>query len=160
MTDDHSSGAPVLRQHNAERTASCPDFCSLTHCDCSLETSNVSADSSATRVLMLQALWPKLYNREEWTQPSMLHKCANPSCAVPFRSLREGKLFLAETFPANLNASFDGNRRKVRRREHFWLCDACAAQFTLRFDANLGMSTVPLSNRAAPRFLTRTAAAA
>jgi hypothetical protein len=29
----------------------------------------------------------------------MLHKCANPTCTVPFRSLREGKLFLAETCP-------------------------------------------------------------
>jgi hypothetical protein len=90
----------------------------------------------------------------------MLHKCANPACTAPFRSLREGKLFLAETFPSNLNASFDGNRRKVRRREHFWLCDVCSAQFTLHFDANLGMLTVPLSNRAASRFLTRAAAVA
>ncbi|MGO9405072.1 MAG: hypothetical protein ACLPVW_16540 [Terriglobales bacterium] len=90
----------------------------------------------------------------------MLHKCANPSCTAPFRSLREGKLFLAETFPSDPNVSFDGNRRKVRRREHFWLCDVCSAQFTLRFDANLGMLTVPLSNRAASRFLTRAAAVA
>lgn len=88
----------------------------------------------------------------------MLHKCANPACTVPFRSLREGKLFLAENFPSDHSSGFDGNRRKVRRREHFWLCDACCAQFTLRFDANLGMLTVPLSNRAAPRFLTRAAA--
>ncbi|MGD0467413.1 MAG: hypothetical protein ABSA54_03460 [Terriglobales bacterium] len=85
----------------------------------------------------------------------MLHKCANPACTVPFRSLREGKLFLAETFPSDLSASFDGNRRKLRRREHFWLCDACSSHFTLRFDPNLGMMTVPLSERASPRFLTR-----
>ena len=77
----------------------------------------------------------------------MLHKCANPACTVPFRSLREGKLFLAETFPTDLNAAFDGNRRKLRRREHFWLCDACSAHFTLRFDTTLGMLTVPLSER-------------
>ena len=90
----------------------------------------------------------------------MLHKCANPACTVPFRSLREGKLFLAETLPSDLNASFDGNRRKVRRREHFWLCNACSAQFTLHFDADLGMLTVPLSNRAAPRFFTHAVASA
>ncbi len=90
----------------------------------------------------------------------MLHKCANPACTAPFRSLREGKLFLAETSPSDLNASFDGNRRKIRRREHFWLCDACCAQFTLRFDANLGMLTVPLSNRAAPQFFARAVASA
>jgi hypothetical protein len=73
--------------------------------------------------------------------------------------LREGKLFLAETFPSDLSsAAFDGNRRKLRRREHFWLCDACSAHFTLRFDPTLGMLTVPLSEHASPRFLTRTAA--
>ena len=85
----------------------------------------------------------------------MLHKCANPTCTVPFRSLREGKLFLAETFPSDPNPAFDGNRRKLRRREHFWLCNACSGHFTLRFDPTLGMMTVPLSERASPRFLTR-----
>ena len=87
----------------------------------------------------------------------MLHKCANPACTVPFLSLREGKLFLAETFPSETGVAFDGNRRKVRRREHFWLCDACSAHFTLRFDTTLGMLAVPLSIRTAPRFLTRAA---
>jgi len=88
----------------------------------------------------------------------MLHKCANPACTVPFRSLREGKLFLAETFPSNPGVAFEGSRRKLRQREHFWLCDACCAHFTLRFDNNLGMLTVPLSSRSAPRFLTSAAA--
>jgi hypothetical protein len=88
----------------------------------------------------------------------MLHKCANPACTVPFRSLRDGKLFLVETFPSDVSAAFDGNRRKIRRREHFWLCDACAAHFTLRFDTTLGMLTVPLSEHASPRFFTRAAA--
>jgi hypothetical protein len=89
----------------------------------------------------------------------MLHKCANPTCTVPFLSLREGKLFLAETL-SNPNEAFDGTRRKLRRREHFWLCDACATHFTLRFDPNVGMLTVPLSERAGARFLTRAAASA
>lgn len=88
----------------------------------------------------------------------MLHKCANPTCTVPFRSLREGKLFLAETFPSDLNEAFVGNRRKLRRREHFWLCDACARHYTLRFDTSLGMLAIPVSERAEPRFLTRAAA--
>jgi len=82
----------------------------------------------------------------------MLQKCANPTCVVPFLSLREGKLFLAETFPSNLNATFDGSRRKLRRREHFWLCDACSSHYTLRFDAAQGMLTVPLSRAQAHRF--------
>jgi len=84
----------------------------------------------------------------------MLHKCANPTCTVPFRSLREGKLFLAETIPSD-NSGFDGNRRKLRRREHFWLCDVCSSHFTLRFDTTLGMLTVPLRERPTPRFLSR-----
>jgi len=90
----------------------------------------------------------------------MLHKCANPACTAPFRSLREGKLFLAETYPSEMNGSFDGNRRKLRRREHFWLCNACSAQFTLRFDSNLGMMAVPISERASPHYLTRAAVSA
>ena len=77
----------------------------------------------------------------------MLHKCANPVCTVPFRSLREGKLFLAETLPLD-DSAFDPSRRKIRRREHFWLCDACAAHFTLRLDPTLGMLTVLLTGRA------------
>jgi len=90
----------------------------------------------------------------------MLHKCANPACTAPFLSLRQGKLFLAETFPSDFRPVFDGNRRKLRRREHFWLCDDCSSQFTLRFDTNLGMLTVPLSESAGPRFLARTAGSA
>lgn len=89
----------------------------------------------------------------------MLHKCANPDCPVPFRSLREGKLFLVETFPSDI-ATVNGNRRKVRRREHFWLCNACSGHFTLRFDSTLGMLTVPLSERLGPRYLARAAVAA
>jgi hypothetical protein len=87
----------------------------------------------------------------------MLQKCANPTCAVPFLSLREGKLFLAETYPSDQSA-FDGNRRKVRRREHFWLCSACATHFTLLFDSTQGMMTVPVTERAKPNFLMRAAA--
>ncbi len=91
----------------------------------------------------------------------MLHKCANPACSVPFRSLREGKLFLAETCPSDFNVNFDGNRRKLRRREHFWLCGVCASYFTLRFDPTLGMLTVPLSKgHPIPQVLSRAAAGA
>jgi len=80
----------------------------------------------------------------------MLQKCANPGCTVPFRSLREGKLFLAETLATDSDSTLDGNRRRIRKREHFWLCSACSAHFTLHFDASLGMLTVPLSERIPP----------
>lgn len=86
----------------------------------------------------------------------MLQKCANPTCTVPFRSLREGRLFLAETDPSQSEAGANGHRRQQRRREHFWLCDACSSHLTLRFDTNRGMLTVPLSEKVEPRFLART----
>jgi len=88
----------------------------------------------------------------------MLQKCANPTCAVPFLSMHEGKLFLAETSSSSDSSPFDGNRRKQRRREHFWLCDACAAHFTLRFDPTQGMLTVPLNAHPRLRFLGRATA--
>ncbi len=87
----------------------------------------------------------------------MLHKCANPSCSAPFRSLREGKLFLAETLPPESAKQLSGPPARIRRREHFWLCEPCSAQFTLRFDAERGMLTVPINDYVAPRFLTRAA---
>jgi hypothetical protein len=83
----------------------------------------------------------------------MLRKCANPACTVPFRSLREGKLFLAETFPLGPDLALDGHRKKPPRREHFWLCEACSAHFTLRFDIVQGMMTVPLSLERKPRWV-------
>jgi len=90
----------------------------------------------------------------------MLQKCANPGCTVPFRSLHEGKLFLAETIAGDNEANFDPNRKRIRKREHFWLCAACSTHFTLHFDSTLGMMTVPLSDRmAALRARPRTAAA-
>jgi hypothetical protein len=85
----------------------------------------------------------------------MLRKCANPACTVPFRSLREGKLFLAEAPPSGSDDAFDGHRKKSPRREHFWLCEACSAHFTLRFDNEQGMLTVPLNRDAQPRWLTQ-----
>jgi hypothetical protein len=84
----------------------------------------------------------------------MLRKCANPACTVPFRSLREGKLFLAETPPNGPDAPADGPRKKSSRREHFWLCQACSAHFTLRFDTDHGMMTVPLSHALQPHWVT------
>jgi hypothetical protein len=77
----------------------------------------------------------------------MLQKCANPACTMPFRSLREGKLFLAESH------LLEASDRKLRR-EHFWLCADCSAQFTLRFDEKRGMVTVPLDHTERLRYAT------
>jgi len=87
----------------------------------------------------------------------MLQKCANPSCSTPFRSLREGKLFLAETLPGDDTTTAAPLQVRVRRREHFWLCQQCSSQFTLRLDDHGAMLTVPISGRLAPRMLSSAA---
>lgn len=82
----------------------------------------------------------------------MLHKCANPTCVIPFRRLREGKLFQVET-----EYFRDGRPRgralrtlrPSRHVEHYWLCDQCARQITLTFDLERGVIAVPLSGLAA-----------
>lgn len=78
----------------------------------------------------------------------MLHKCANPLCHSPFRSLSHGKLFLLETDYSSAFASSiaPANRRgrAVRRMERYWLCDSCSLSLTLAFERGRGMVTVPL----------------
>jgi hypothetical protein len=82
----------------------------------------------------------------------MLHKCANPTCSIPFRHLREGKLFLAETeYFSGTRAAVHASRRfrPSRHVEHYWLCNDCSRQLTLAFDPERGMITVPLAGTAA-----------
>ena len=55
----------------------------------------------------------------------MLGKCSNPSCRVPFRYLRDGKLFRLEADP-RLRTS------KPNKLEYFWLCDRCSPRMSLR----------------------------
>ena len=77
----------------------------------------------------------------------MLYKCANEACSVPFRRLREGKLFQVETeyFAGHASAPTSSRRtRSWRRVEHYWLCDACSPYVTLTFDQEKGVVTVPL----------------
>jgi hypothetical protein len=74
----------------------------------------------------------------------MLRKCANPDCASPFRRLSEGKLFLLQTDEGPAADDRDQFSRQPQRIEHFWLCDQCAAVFTLSFQRGRGMVTVPL----------------
>jgi hypothetical protein len=88
----------------------------------------------------------------------MLHKCANPACAVRFRNLGRGKLFQIESEyleASGLRPSASGRRvRALRRVERYWLCDECASSLTLTFDQNRGVVTVPLPDVAKPRVLT------
>jgi len=79
----------------------------------------------------------------------MLSHCANSKCCRPFLRLREGKLFLVETDrltkpgePAT--PPFIRARQLQRRVEHYWLCDECAAQWTLIYDPENGVALSPL----------------
>lgn len=72
----------------------------------------------------------------------------NPQCSKPFLKLREGKLFLVETEfsgkSAEVPAGLPSHTRKPRRLEHFWLCNDCAAQWTLIHDREQGIRLSPL----------------
>lgn len=79
----------------------------------------------------------------------MLSRCANLECSKPFLRLREGKLFLVETERLSKTGEAAAppfiRARKLRRLvEHYWLCDACAAQWTLVYDRSCGIALAPL----------------
>jgi hypothetical protein len=109
----------------------------------------------------------------------MLSQCANPQCSKAFLRLREGKLFLVETegFASHDFAKHDlakhdpakaglakpslaksgeppsprGIRPQHAQRqvERFWLCDNCAAHWTLVYDPDRGVALAPLRRPAA-----------
>jgi len=78
----------------------------------------------------------------------MLSRCANPECGKPFLRLREGRLFLVETErvikPALAVPPFVRARQLQRRVEHYWLCDDCAANWSLAYDRDRGITLVRL----------------
>ena len=79
----------------------------------------------------------------------MLSHCANLQCRKPFLRLREGKLFLVETDrlmkPGQPSVPpFVRARQQQRLVEHYWLCDECAAQWTLIYDRESGVGLAPL----------------
>jgi len=77
----------------------------------------------------------------------VVSNCANPECAVPFRVLRDGRLFQFE-----VKTSTEGStpvvrierRRLIRRVWHYWLCGRCSSTLTLAFDRMDGLRVVPL----------------
>jgi hypothetical protein len=84
----------------------------------------------------------------------MLSRCANVQCSKPFLRLKEGKLFLVETDriakPGDSSGPpFIRARHQQRQVEHFWLCDECAAKYSLVYDRERGVSLVPLRRPAA-----------
>ena len=83
----------------------------------------------------------------------MLSHCANIKCHKPFLRLREGKLFLVETDrltkPGEPSTPpFVRARQQQRQVEHYWLCDECAAHWTLVYDRERGVALAPLKSSA------------
>ncbi len=79
----------------------------------------------------------------------MLSECANSQCSKPFLKLREGKLFLVETERLTKSGepippSLVRARQQQRHVEHYWLCNECAAQWTLTYDRERGIVLAPL----------------
>ena len=79
----------------------------------------------------------------------MLSQCSNPQCRKPFLRLGEGKLFLVETERVTKPGEsavppFVRARKLQRCVEHYWLCDGCAAEWTLVCDRENGVSLVAL----------------
>lgn len=61
----------------------------------------------------------------------MVNHCANPACNKQLHYLRDGKVFL---FSAK--KSLEKSSNFPYRLEHYWLCGACAKQWTLSMDGN------------------------
>lgn len=79
----------------------------------------------------------------------MLSQCANEKCGKPFLRLREGKLFLVETERVakpgeSIVPPFMRARQSQRLVEHYWLCDECAAKWTLIYHHEHGIELAPL----------------
>jgi hypothetical protein len=95
----------------------------------------------------------------------MLSCCANSNCSKPFLKLREGRLFLVETDQLTkpgqaATPPFVRARRQQRLVEHYWLCDGCAAEYTLVYDREHGGVALAPLRRPAESVATGAAAGA
>jgi hypothetical protein len=61
----------------------------------------------------------------------MLTKCLNTACTVPFRYLREGRIFHLQ-LPPRPDSPGPG------RREYFWLCGQCSNTLTIVIKDGVG----------------------
>jgi len=93
---------------------------------------------------------PSLNSNGSPAEGLMLSRCANSRCSRPFLRLRQGKLFLVESElvvnSRELKAPSSPRMRvQPRRVERYWLCDECAAVWTLVHDRKQGIVLMPLS---------------
>ena len=77
----------------------------------------------------------------------MVTKCSNPSCSASFRFLHSGKLFHFEK-RAQFTDDDAAMHKPANSAEMYWLCETCAADFTLAADAEHGVRVLPLARRA------------
>ncbi len=80
----------------------------------------------------------------------MLSKCANPGCAATFLYLHQGKLFRLDTsIEVVAGTSAAETKKPSRRVEFFWLCHSCAAELTLGYKKETGITVAPLAKELA-----------
>ena len=77
----------------------------------------------------------------------MLSKCSNPGCSATFRRLQIGKLFRFDS-PHRRRPEGSSTPKSPRGVEFFWLCEACAANFTLVSNLTEGTRVVSIAGRA------------
>ena len=73
----------------------------------------------------------------------MVSHCANPQCLKPLHYLREGKVFL---FTGRNTSKW---KSTLPRLEHYWLCGACAKEWTLMIDEENGVQLLERKRRRA-----------
>jgi hypothetical protein len=61
----------------------------------------------------------------------MVSHCANPKCAKPLHYLREGRIFVFDT----QSGEADGQGKRSRRMEHYWLCGVCSQNMAMEQSA-------------------------
>jgi hypothetical protein len=76
----------------------------------------------------------------EIEEETMVAKCANPDCSVPFLYLREGKLFAIPRPGVSVRAT---------RVEYFWLCGNCAGKLAIDSRRQGGMRLTPWNAKCA-----------
>ena len=64
----------------------------------------------------------------------MVTTCANPNCSATFHH-QQGRLFRFPKQPVE-----DGRPANTHSVQHFWLCDACSAIYSLGYHENQGVT--------------------
>jgi hypothetical protein len=89
----------------------------------------------------------QIWIEQQSAEGIMLSHCANLHCLRPFLRLGQGKLFLVEASCVGKSEGmtpFPRMRQPPRRLERYWLCDQCAAVWTLVHDRQEGIALLPL----------------